>query len=112
MSFDGDTYEAGSDKARLTVQLAAVKAIMLDGRWHRLAEILAHIGHGSEAGVSARIRDLRKTKFGGHTVERRRVKPIVRGLHEYRLVVPGAPDSQTKLPLDERNGASRKGRGK
>ncbi len=90
MPFGGDTYEPGSDKGRLAVQLAAVKTIMLDGHWHQLAEILERIGHGSEAGVSARIRDLRKTKFGGHTVERRRVKPAVRGLHEYRLV-PGNP---------------------
>lgn len=88
MLFDGKTYDPKSDEKRLTVQLVAVATIMSDGRWHRLAEIVARIGYGSEAGVSARIRDLRKDKFGGHTVERRRVIPVERGLHEYRLVVP------------------------
>jgi len=37
-----------------------------------------------EASVSARLRDLRKEKFGGHVVERRAVK---RGLFEYRVIV-------------------------
>lgn len=36
----------------------------------------------SEAGVSARIRDLRKAQYGGHTIERRKNG----SLWEYKLV--------------------------
>lgn len=88
MPFGGETYDPESDKERLKRQLAAVKTVMQDGQWHRLAEIHARIGIGTEAGISARIRDLRKAKFGGHTVLRRRVPPAKLGLFEYRLVVP------------------------
>ena len=38
----------------------------------------------SEASVSARLRDLRKPRFGGHTVERRR---RTQSVWEYRLEV-------------------------
>jgi len=37
-----------------------------------------------EASVSARLRDLRKAKFGGYRVERQRVREG-RGLYHYRL---------------------------
>jgi hypothetical protein len=80
--FDGETYEPARDKARLTGQLGRVRALMSDGEWRTLRQI-AEAVTGSEAGVSARLRDLRKVKFGAHGVERRRVDG---GLFEYRLV--------------------------
>jgi hypothetical protein len=80
--FDGDTYEPAKDQARLTGQLARVKAAMADGHWHTLPWLATTV-QGSEAGVSARLRDLRKPKFGGtpEDVKRRRVSD---GLFEYR----------------------------
>ena len=80
--FDGDTYEPDKDKARLTGQLGRVFAVMSDGHWHSLREI-ADKAKGSEASVSARLRDLRKEKFGSYEVERRRLDG---GLFQYRLV--------------------------
>ena len=81
--FDGATYEPEHDQKRLTSQLARVKALMLDGKWHTLSEIAAKVC-GSEASVSSRIRDFRKPRFGGYTVERRRVDG---GLFEYRILL-------------------------
>lgn len=72
LPFDGDTFDPKKDGARLTGQLKKVMELMRDGEWRTLAEIQAKVG-GSEAGVSARLRDLRKQKFGTHMVERRRV---------------------------------------
>ena len=81
--FDGATYDPSRDRARLTGQLARVLACMSDGKWRTLDEIAAWTGDVSVASVSARIRDLRKPKFGGHHVERRRVEET--GLFQYRL---------------------------
>ena len=81
-AFDGETYDPQRDHARLTGQLSRVKAYLADGGWHTLAEIADAAG-GSEAGASARIRDLRKAKFGGYDVARRNVAG---GIWEYRWV--------------------------
>ena len=90
LSFDGETYVPELDGARLTSQFERVRSLMLDGRWRTLAEIAGRV-RGSEAAVSARLRDFRKAKFGGHEVERRRRGNAERGLHEYRLIVVGRP---------------------
>jgi len=89
--FDGYTFDPTLDGARLTTQLQRVKALMADGRWYSLSSIARQVG-GSEASVSARIRDCRKLKFGGHTVDRLRVKE---GLWVYRL----KPDEPMQLGL-------------
>jgi hypothetical protein len=80
--FDGDTFEPARDAARLAGQLARVRQLMADGAWRTLREIAIHVG-ASEAGASARLRDLRKARFGGHTVER---KYVADGLFAYRVV--------------------------
>lgn len=80
--FDGPDVSIADEK-RLTGQLERVFTLMSDGTWRTLAEIARAVG-GSEAGVSARLRDLRKPRWGRHTVERARRGP---GLWEYRLVV-------------------------
>ena len=80
--FDGKTYQRGRDHARLTAQLDAVRRYMRDGEWHTLGQIATAIG-APEASVSARLRDLRKPKFGKHTIERQHV---TRGLFQYRLL--------------------------
>ena len=86
--FDGQTYSPAIDGQRLTTQYERVLAVMSDHDWHTLAEIVNKISYppydrASEAGVSARLRDARKPRFGGHTITRRRVANG--GLYEYRL---------------------------
>ncbi len=61
-------------------QLERVRRVMIDGRWHTLAE-LSHQAHAPEASASARLRDLRNRL--GLTVERRH---LGRGLYEYRVL--------------------------
>ena len=84
--FDGVTYDPALDADRLRILLGRVYAFMRDGEWRTLAEIAAACG-GTEASVSARLRDLRKERFGAYAVERRRVGQPDRGLFEYRLDV-------------------------
>lgn len=79
--FDGRTYEHERDGKRLHAQLNRVKEAMADGKWRTLGQI-ADMTNDGEASVSARLRDLRKPKFGALTVERRYVSA---GLWEYRV---------------------------
>lgn len=60
---------------------------MDDNAWHTLAEV-ADAVQGSEASVSARIRDLRKPAHGGRIVERESRD----GKQWYRLVPKGRQD--------------------
>lgn len=83
-AFDGYTYEAPHDYVRLRGQLERVAVLMGDGQFHTLAEIVRTTG-GTEASVSARLRDFRKPKYGARLVERQR---ITGGLYRYRLVPP------------------------
>ncbi len=86
-AFDGATLQPELDFSRLRRLLDDVRDLMADGRWRTLDEIRQAIGHGSEGGISARLRDLRKTKHGGHTVEKRRRGEPRAGLYEYRLII-------------------------
>ncbi len=81
--FDGVTYEPTFDATRLRGEMAHVYHTMKDGQWRTLGEIRRQ--QYSEAGISARLRDLRKERFGSHTIERRRRGDASRGLFEYRL---------------------------
>lgn len=84
--FDGTTYDPDRDGKRLTGQLWLVYDFVKDGSWHSLQEIAEAIKEPVPS-VSTRLRDLRKKRFGSHTIERRHVK---NGLHEYRLAAgPG-----------------------
>ncbi len=78
----GETFSEERDGERLRKQMDAVKAIMMDREWHTISELAEKV-KGSDAGVSARIRDLRKRQHGGHQVERQYVH---RGLWQYRVV--------------------------
>jgi len=80
--FDGETYLKERDGERMASQLERVRALMSDGHWRDLETIRIRCG-GTTASVSARIRDLRKTRFGACNVERRHV---AEGWWEYRLV--------------------------
>lgn len=81
-AFDGATFDAKRDGDRLSRLFDRVRALMLDGTWRTLPEIQARCG-GSEASCSARLRDLRKGKFGGYQVDRRY---RAAGVWEYRVV--------------------------
>lgn len=78
---DGATFDAVFDFDRLNAQAKRVFRVMADGEWRTLRELAGATGD-PEASVSARLRDLRKPRFGGLTVERRRRG---RGLWEYRI---------------------------
>lgn len=80
---DGETFHAPRDRKRLNAQCQSIYNLMADGRWRTLTQISAATCH-PEASCSARLRDLRKNRFGGYTVERRYIE---RGLYSYRLVI-------------------------
>lgn len=82
---DGVTFNEKYDQKRLGGQLGRVYEAMLDNNWHSLDELVARCG-GTHASISARLRDLRKARFGGHCVERRRVGDPARGIFQYKLL--------------------------
>lgn len=85
-AFGGETFDEDLDLARITHLLHRVKYLMLDGQWRTFAEIKKAVG-GSESSISARLRDLRKSRYGGWTVNRRRRGDEKRGLYEYQVAV-------------------------
>jgi len=77
---DGATFTS-KDLDRLNAQARRVFLFVMDQDWHSLREIADYTGD-PEASVSARLRDLRKPRFGGMGVERNRLDS---GLWMYRL---------------------------
>ncbi len=61
LNFDGDTYDPAQDQQRLNTALGRIWLLMRDGRCRTLREIASQAGC-SEAGASARLRDLRKPR--------------------------------------------------
>ena len=94
---DGVTFDYAEDCTRLDNQAESVYALMSDGVYRSLNGIATITGY-PEASVSARLRDLRKPKFGAHTVNRKRVTG---GLWIYQLQVRaelcGIPLSEIRL---------------
>jgi hypothetical protein len=79
-----------SDVPRLQGQLDKVRGLMSDGGWRSLETIAKHVGCTTQS-ASARLRDLRKPKFGGRDVQRMRIGMGVNGagsLFLYRLAFP------------------------
>lgn len=87
MRFDGATYDHARDSGRLGDQMAAVYEFMKSGKYWTLAEIAAATG-APESSVSARLRDLRKPRFGGHCVDR---QYVCKGLFAYGLLLEADP---------------------
>lgn len=83
MRFDGITYDHARDSARLGDQMTAVFDLMKDGQWRTLQQI-SIAALAPESSVSARLRDLRKPRFGGYRVARRYV---CKGCFVYQLVL-------------------------
>jgi hypothetical protein len=69
--FDGETYDPTKDHKRLTKQLGRVQQAVSDGRWYTLSE-LSSITGDPEGSISARLRDLRKEKFGAFDIRKQR----------------------------------------
>lgn len=95
--FDGSTIEPDRDHDRLNKQLDAVRNALADGKWWTL-EQLADTAHAPQPSVSARLRDLRKPKFGGYGIERVYVTGS-NGLWKYRMVSGAQPIPL--VPMDD-----------
>ena len=80
-TFDGETFDKDRDHFRLFPQLRCVRRLMLDGKWRTLQQISEATGE-PVASVSARLRDLRKEKFGAYQVDR---EYVADGLWRYRV---------------------------
>lgn len=101
-TFDGETYEPEIDEVRLTGQLERVFNAMsetpgwwsLEGLGDRIYKDTGH--RDTPAAISARIRDLRKPKFGRYLVERRRESG---GLFRYRLGGKGEGEPESRGPV-------------
>ena len=80
--FDGKAFDVVADADRLGQQLETIRSYML-GRsdWRSLLEIERDTGVLT-ASAGARLRDLRKRKFGAFDVQRRRRDG---GTYEYRI---------------------------
>ena len=86
----GDTSTDGAyvhdrDHDRLASATKKVHAFMLDGQWHEIEEVSLATGYPLGSALTSRIRDMRKRRFGGHTVECEFVR---RGVHRYRVLIP------------------------
>lgn len=95
--FDGETYEPEHDKMRLHGQILRVWHAMIGGTWQTLDEIAKKTGDQHQS-ISARLRDLRKERFGGWTVLRRRRGDPKSGLFEYKV------DRSAWSAVKDRNG--------
>jgi hypothetical protein len=94
-AFGGDTFEEKRDGAALKHQIDVVRSLLLGGGWYTIAELTARFKErtgklATEASISARIRDLRKTEHGSYNIERRARAPHKR-LYEYHLGANTAP---------------------
>ena len=83
--FNGSDYSPEYDDARLTGQLRRVYSLMIDGVWRTLQDISLATGD-PQASASAQLRNLRKSRFGAHTVNKRSRGDRERGLFEYQLI--------------------------
>ena len=84
--FDGSDIIEGFDLARLTYQIRRVYDAMADGNYRTLGELESITGDG-QASISAQMRNLRKTRFGGHIINKRRRGLETSGCWEYALEV-------------------------
>ncbi len=103
--FNGSDYDAAFDHARLAGQIQRVYECMKDGIWRTLDEIAkqttamkkaaakegVEVSEDGASSISAQLRNLRKQRFGGYTVNKRSRGDREKGLFEYQLT------SQPKL---------------
>lgn len=65
---------------------ARIATILMDGQWHNARHIARRL-RMSTAGITARLRDLRKREYGGHVIAVRR--PERPGVYDYRMEAQG-----------------------
>jgi hypothetical protein len=92
VEFQGETYDARVDNARLLSATQRVLARLLDHAWHTRRDLEQH---GGGAAVHSRIADLRHA--GLRITSRRAAGAPERGLWEYRL--DHAPDDVVRSIL-------------
>ena len=77
------------DVPRLITQMERIKAYLLNSHWVTLAEIEAVTGF-PQASISSQLRHLRKPRFGGYQIEKRR-RVEGGGTWEYRVTSGEGP---------------------
>ena len=83
--FEGSDYVPKLDHKRLSTQLDKIIDLMLDGKYRTLAEIEDALGY-PQASISAQLRNAKKAKHGGYTLNKQRRK--LQGLFAYQLRAP------------------------
>jgi DNA-binding transcriptional regulator GbsR (MarR family) len=99
-NFDGPSYSPEQDQERLSDQFGRIRGLMMDGRWRSLSEISRELNY-PESSVSAQLRHMRKSRFGGYVVERQRSE-FIKGLFYYRVLPPAtcsAPVKRTRASV-------------
>lgn len=71
MSTYGPAYNEELDGERIATQLDVIKHFMLAGGWRTLKQI-SLATRAPEASASAQLRHLKKSRFGGYDVQKRR----------------------------------------
>lgn len=69
---DGPFLKDPEDHVRLGRQLLRVLGVLQSGEWLTLRQ-LSQLAEAPEASCSARLRDLRKEKFGAHEIDHKRI---------------------------------------
>jgi biotin operon repressor len=82
----GPAFDAEIDGPAILDQHGRIRAYMLSVEWRALHEISEALGY-PESSVSAQLRHLRKQRFGGYDVEKRRRDS--ERVWEYRVRKPG-----------------------
>lgn len=72
------------DFDRLQGQTKAIHDLMIDGDWRTLTEIEQNTGY-PQPSISAQLRHLRKARFGGFIVNKRR-RFEDKGIWEYQVI--------------------------
>jgi len=81
--FHGDDYQKPRDHTRLKNQLETILDLLKKGSWYSLPQLSEMTGYMTSS-ISAQIRNARKERNGGYTIEK---KYIENGLYLYRLVL-------------------------
>ena len=84
--FDGSDVVKKLDNPRLEKGITRIFNYMKGERWLTLETISESTSIG-ESSVSAQLRNMRKDRFGGHTIEKRRKGERTSGLWEYKLII-------------------------